>query len=134
MYRRIRRLLLLAVVFSTGINYTSLGCPNQHPPAQCPALGKCTSPGPGCSRQQYGGRDVWVCWKLWNPVARTIHHCTPFNSAHCSGKIIGHPECAEYSYTEANAQERRCDNGNLVNEFNCSHGPERYVRFFDCSC
>lgn len=136
MSHRVRSWLLLMVALSIG-GYSVLqadGCPIEPLPVICPEPGKCSSPGPGCTREQYGGVSVWVCWKIWNPTARTIHHCTPNNSSRCSGKIIRHPECAEYSYTEANAQKRRCDNGALVQEFNCADGPERYVRFHDCSC
>jgi hypothetical protein len=114
--------------------YLGLGCPNTFPPSPCPGTGRCSAPGPGCQLESYNNSSVWTCWKLWNPTARNVHHCTPYNSSSCSGKIIGHPECAEYSYTEANAQRRRCDNGDLVQQYNCSNGPERYVRFFDCSC
>lgn len=135
MNHRIYSWLLLMVAFSIGSYHISLGCPIQPIPVQCPAPGKCSSPGPGCSREEYGGRTVWACWKLWNPTARRIYHCTPYSSPHCSGKIIGRPECAEYSYTEANAQKRRCDDSNtLLEEFNCADGPQRYIRFFDCSC
>ena len=123
----------IASLLTIGI-YLGLGCPGQFPPALCPAPGRCSAPGPGCQLRQIGNSNVWCCWKVWNPTARNIHHCTPDNSPRCSGKIIGHPECAEYSYTEANAQLRRCDNGDLIQQFNCSQGPERYVGFFDCTC
>lgn len=110
-----------------------LACPNNLP-GPCPPKGICQPPTGGCIYIPAGKGEV-ACWKLWRCAPATAQHCTAQDSPNCSGKIFGHPECAEWAYTRCNAQLRGCETNTLYNQFWCHvGGTVMYSRFVDCSC
>jgi|GEM_PF-2882642 len=130
--------LLLTSITMLGWHAFISACPNNSL-GECPETGICKGrngqPEGNCTYMKVGNNPEWACWKLWQCGPNTAQECTPWDSPRCSGKIIKHPECAEWAYTRCNAQLRGCNTNHLYDQYYCTvKKTVQYSRFVDCSC